>query len=114
MKRNLILEKKNVFFIGEVPKLKDYDFFSKSLEYRKVGIVRDKTERFENNTIILSKASHLTSKFIRNGKIFAKLKILDTHQGKHLKMLLKHNINFNFFMNYNKKDSIFYSIDIMV
>lgn len=114
MKRNLILEKKNLFFICEVPNLKDYNSFSKSLGFEKFGILRDKTECFENSTISMSDVSHLTSGFIRNGKIFTKLKILDTHQGKHLKMLLKHNINFNFFMNYNKKDSIFYSIDIMV
>jgi hypothetical protein len=114
MKRNLILEKKNVFFICEAPNLKDYIFFSQSVEFRKIGIMRDKTERFENSTISTSRASHLTSGFIRNGKIFAKLNILDTPDGRHLKILLKNNIDFNFFINYNKKDSILYSIDIII
>jgi hypothetical protein len=114
MKRNLILEKKNVFFICEVPNLKDYNFFSKSVEFSKIGIIRDKTEWFENSTISMLRASHLTSGFIRNGKIFAKLNILDTPDGKHLKIFLKHNIDFNFFINYNKKDSILHSIDIIV
>jgi hypothetical protein len=105
MKKILILEKKNLFFISETPDVLDFEEFQ-SNNKEILGVIR------YNNTI--TKVSHMTDLIFKNNKIFGEIKILETPEGIFLKNFINHNFDFNFHLNYIKEVSRIISVDIKI
>jgi hypothetical protein len=115
MKRILILEKKNLFFISEFPDVLDFEEFHS--ESKKIlGVIRYNNiiENDNDKIISLTKVSHMTDLIFKNNKIFGEIKILETPEGIFLKNFINHNFDFNFHLNYIKEVSRIVSVDIKI
>jgi len=115
MKKILILEKKNLFFISETPDVLDFEEFQ-SNNKEILGVIRyNNTIENDNDKIVsLTKVSHITDLIFKNKKIFGKIKILETPEGICLKNFINHNFDFNFHLNYIKEVSRIISVDIKI
>jgi hypothetical protein len=114
MKRILILEKKNLFFISEVPDVLDFEEFRSNSKKILGVIIYNNTFENDNDKIIsLNKVSHMTDLIFKNNKIFGKIKILVTPEGITLRELINH-FDFNFHLNYIKLESKLISVDIII
>jgi hypothetical protein len=112
MKRILILEKKNLFFISEIPDVLNYTKFY-SYNEGVLGFIKNNNTIEDYTPVHLSDISHMTELIFKNNKIFGKIKILETSDGIALRELINH-FDFNFHLNYIKLESKLISVDIII
>ncbi len=115
MKKILILEKKNLFFISEIPDVLNYTKFY-SYNEGVLGFIKNNNTTEDYTPVHLSNVSnvsHMTELIFKNNKIFGKIKILVTPEGIALRELINH-FDINFHLNYIKLESKLISVDIIL